>query len=233
MRSGRQDLIIVESPPLFIGFAAIFASIVKRASYIFNISDLWPESAVELGLITNRYIISFAEMLEMFFYHRAGKLSAQTRGIIRSLVKKGIPEEEILFLPNGVDTERFKPCERDKELERELGLEDKFVILYAGTMGYAHGLEVSLDAANFLRTEQDIEFLLVETVLNGLILSSMLSNAICLMCSLLISNLDEIPRYYSLSNINLPHSGVISFLKGSGHRKFFRFSQRAAFDLCW
>jgi len=54
VRSGRQDLIVVESPPLFIGSSAIIASWLKKAPYIFNVSDLWPESAVQLGLVTNK-----------------------------------------------------------------------------------------------------------------------------------------------------------------------------------
>lgn len=103
-----------------------------------------------------------------------------------------------------MDTERFKPRERDRELEQELGLEGKFVILYAGTMGYAHGLETALDAANFLRTEQDIQFLLVgdgseRPFLEQYAAERHLQNVRFID----FQSLEEIPRYYSLSDINL------------------------------
>lgn len=204
VRSGEQDLIVVESPPLFIGFSAIFASTVKKAPYIFNVSDLWPESAVQLGLVTNKYIIGTAEKLERFFYRKAYKLSAQTLGIMESLKQKGIPEKDILFLPNGVDTDLFYPRERDRELEEKLGLQGKYVILYAGTMGYAHGIETALEAADILRNNTDIVFLFVgdgseKPRLVRIAREKNLPNVLFLD----FQPLKVIPRYYSLSSINL------------------------------
>jgi glycosyltransferase involved in cell wall biosynthesis len=163
LRCGRQDLIVVESPPLFIGFSAIFASLIKKAPYIFNVSDLWPESAVQLGLVSNKYLIRMSEWLEGYFYRKAFKLSAQTRGIVDGLKKKGVAAEDILFLPNGVDTDLFRPREKDKELEAQLQVQGKKIILYAGTMGYAHGIETALQAADILRKEENIPFFLSET----------------------------------------------------------------------
>jgi colanic acid biosynthesis glycosyl transferase WcaI len=204
LRSGKQDLIVVESPPLFIGFSALIASLVKRAPYIFNVSDLWPESAVELGLVTNKFLIKMSEGLESFFYRKAKKLSAQTEGIVRGLLRKNVKAEDILFLPNGVDTELFKPRERDLELEEALGLKDKFVILYAGTMGYAHGIETALSAADILREEKEIIFLFVgdgseRPKLEQLARDKQLPNVRFID----FQPLEVIPRYYSLSSINL------------------------------
>ena len=203
-RSGKQDLIVVESPPLFIGFSAVIASLVKKAPYIFNVSDLWPESAVQLGLVTNKHLIRMSEWLEAYFYRKAFKLSAQTKGIVEGLRSKGIPSEDILFLPNGVDTELFKPREKDEALQENLGLQDKYIILYAGTMGYAHGIETALEAADILRNHTDIYFLFVgdgseRPKLEILAQEKNLPNVRFID----FQPLEEIPRYYSLSSLSL------------------------------
>ncbi|NLI92259.1 MAG: glycosyltransferase family 4 protein [Peptococcaceae bacterium] len=203
-RSGKQDLIVVESPPLFIGFSAIIASFFKKAPYIFNVSDLWPESAVQLGLVTNKHLIRMSEWLEAYFYRKAFKLSAQTQGIVEGLKKKGVSSEDILFLPNGVDTDLFRPREKDTDLEESLGLQGKNVILYAGTMGYAHGIETALEAADILRKEKDIFFLFVgdgseRPRLEEISREKNLPN----IRFVDFQPLEEIPRYYSLSIINL------------------------------
>ncbi|MFA6809157.1 MAG: glycosyltransferase family 4 protein [Eubacteriales bacterium] len=204
LKSGKQDLIVVESPPLFIGFSALFASMVKRAPFIFNISDLWPESAVQLGLVTNKYMIGITEKLESYIYRKAFKLSTQTKGIIESLKKKGISEKDILFLPNGVDTELFSLREKDSQLVNSLGLEGKYIILYAGTMGYAHGMEVILEAAELLQENLEILFLLVGDGSERPRLE-MLAKKKALLNVLFVDfqPLEEVPRYYSLSSINL------------------------------
>jgi glycosyltransferase involved in cell wall biosynthesis len=203
-RSGKQDLIVVESPPLFIGFTAIVASVFKRAPYIFNVSDLWPESAVQLGLVTNRTLIKMSEWLETCFYRKAFKLSAQTQGIVEGLQKKEVKPEDILFLPNGVDTDLFRPREKDILLEESLGLQGKTVILYAGTMGYAHGIETALEAADILRDDKEIYFLFVgdgseRPKLEEIAQEKSLPNVRFID----FQPLEEVPRYYSLSSINL------------------------------
>ncbi len=203
-RSGPQDLIVVESPPLFIGFTAVITSFFKRAPYIFNVSDLWPESAVQLGLVTNKQLIGMCEWLERCFYRKAFKLSAQTQGIVEGLKKKGVKAEDILFLPNGVDTELFTPRPKDVVLEQQLGLQGKYVILYAGTMGYAHGIETALEAADLLRAEPEIFFLFVgdgseRPRLEQIAREKDLPNVRFID----FQPLEEIPRYYSLSSISL------------------------------
>ncbi|MFZ3130808.1 MAG: glycosyltransferase family 4 protein [Desulfosporosinus sp.] len=160
IKADPTDVIFVESPPLFIGFTALFARGVKRVPLILNISDLWPESAVSLGLVTNKRLIAWAEHFELYLYRKAWKISAQTQGILTNLRNRGIPDEKFVFLPNGVDPKLFYKQEPDKEIVKLLDLEGKFVILYAGTMGYAHGVEVVAGAAEKLK-EDKVVFLFV------------------------------------------------------------------------
>lgn len=159
LKAGPCDVLFVESPPLFLGMTAVLGSWIKRARLVFNVSDLWPESAVALGLVTNKTMIRMTEGLETWLYNRSWKLSAVTIGIRDTWIKRGIPAKKIAFLPNGVNLELFRPLPPDQEFKEKLGLQDKFVLVYTGTMGYAQGLESVLEAANLLRSEPQYHFL--------------------------------------------------------------------------
>jgi len=159
LKAGPCDVLFVESPPLFLGMTAVLGSWIKRARLVFNVSDLWPESAVALGLVTNKTMIRMTEALETWLYNRSWKLSAVTIGIRDTWIKRGIPAKKIAFLPNGVNLELFRPLPPDQEFKDKLGLQDKFVLAYTGTMGYAQGLESVLEAANLSRSEPQYHFL--------------------------------------------------------------------------
>jgi glycosyltransferase involved in cell wall biosynthesis len=146
-RTGPADVIFVESPPLFIGFAALAYTRLKRAPFIFNVSDIWPQSAVELGAVRNRLAIRLAEMFELHLYRRAARVSVVTPGMVERLAARRVPRQKLFLLTNGVDTELFRPAEPDLDLAARLGLLGHKVFLYAGTHGLAQGLDVILDAA--------------------------------------------------------------------------------------
>jgi glycosyltransferase involved in cell wall biosynthesis len=146
-RLGRVDVFFIESPPLLSGLAALAYRRLKRAPYIFNVSDIWPQSAVELGALRNRFAVRLAEMLEMHLYRKAARVSVVTPGMIERLAKRGVPRGKLFLLTNGVDTSVFKPATPNAELARSLGLDERKVFLYAGTHGMAQGLGTVLDAA--------------------------------------------------------------------------------------
>lgn len=203
-KAGRHDVLLFESPPLFLGITALIYGAVKRTPVIMNISDLWPESAVSLGLVSNRAMIRMAEWLERLLYRKAWKLSVQTVGTIESLVKRGVPREKIALLPNGVDPDLFRPLPPDRELEAQLGVEGKFILLYAGTMGYAHGLDTALETAEILQDHPEIHFLMVgdgseRPRLEELAREKGLTNVQFVD----FQPIEQIARYYSLSSINL------------------------------
>jgi glycosyltransferase involved in cell wall biosynthesis len=144
---GPTDVIFVESPPLLIGLAVLVYRRLKRAPFIFNVSDIWPQSAVELGALRNPLAIRLAEMLELHLYRQAARVSVVTPGMIERLAARGVPREKLFLLTNGVDTTTYKPADPDRELAGRLGLDGRKVFLYAGTHGLAQGLDVILDAA--------------------------------------------------------------------------------------
>jgi len=156
LKASRPDYILVESPPLFLGIPAIIAAKLWRVPVIFNVADLWPDSVRELGLIKNSQLLLWAERLEQWIYLNSTYVSSVTEGIRSRLIdEKAVNPHKILFLPNGVDTELFRPMQPDPTLSEQIGLNtEEKIILYAGTHGFAHGLEVALRAAQLLGGEQ-------------------------------------------------------------------------------
>ncbi|WP_322480869.1 glycosyltransferase family 4 protein [Thermogemmatispora sp.] len=157
---GRPDLLIVESHPLFNAIAGRLLARWKGCPYIFTVSDLWPESAVQLGVLRNRLLIRLAEWLEWSSYERAALVWVLTEGIRDQLLRRGLAPEKIFFLTNGVDTGKFFPRPQS-EARQQLGWQEPFTVLYAGTLGISHGLTTVLDAAEQLRSYPAIRIRLV------------------------------------------------------------------------
>jgi glycosyltransferase involved in cell wall biosynthesis len=156
---GPVDVIFVQSPPLPIGLATLAYSRLKRAPFVFNVSDIWPESAVQLGMLRNRFAIRMAEWLEMHLYRRAARVTVPTPGMLERLAARGVPRSKLVWLTNGVDTATFTPQPPDHELARTLGLDGQKVFLYAGTHGLSQGLDVVLEAAK-LTDDSDVLYVL-------------------------------------------------------------------------
>ncbi len=158
----RYDLLYATSPPLFVGGAALALSFLRGIPMVFEVRDLWPESAVALGELQSPRWIRWATWLEERCYARARRIVVVTEGIRRHLLERGIPEHKLVLIPNGANTELFRPQpEGGKALRARLGLGEAFVVLYAGILGIAQGLETVLEAAHLLRDRPDIRFLLV------------------------------------------------------------------------
>lgn len=157
----KTDFLVVESPPLFLGFTAIFLKFAKGAKLVTNISDLWPESAVQLGIIGPGPVLSALEWFERFLYKSSTLVTCQTEGIVDG-VKKSLHTADTLLFPNGVDTEMFSIRERNATIAEELAIPDKaFVVGYGGNHGRSQALSQLLKAAEILRESRgDIFFLL-------------------------------------------------------------------------
>jgi glycosyltransferase involved in cell wall biosynthesis len=157
----RADYLLVESPPLFLGLAGVWLSRLKRAKLIFNVSDLWPESAASLGIL-DRQSIAFriSEQLEAFCYRQAWLVTGQSNTIIADIQRR-YPKLKTFHLSNGVDTERFGPDRVQQGLRAELSTNGDFVVVYAGLHGLAQGLEQLLTAAVTLKERPGFKFALI------------------------------------------------------------------------
>ena len=157
---GDFDYLMVESPPLFLGISAWWISKRKKAKMVFNVSDLWPESAEKLGVITNRAFLKMATILEELLYKKAFMVTGQTQGIVAD-IKKRFPNKTVHWLPNGVDESIFS-FQRTIDVRKQLQFSDSdFLIMYGGIIGLAQGLDVVLDAAKLLPAESKITYLLL------------------------------------------------------------------------
>jgi glycosyltransferase involved in cell wall biosynthesis len=154
------DLLWVESPPLFIGYAARYLSRRWRAPYVLNVSDLWPESAIRMGIVEPGFLTRRAEALERKLYRRAAGVTGQSQETIDS-VRRTAPGVPTRVITNGVDPQRFGPEKSDAEARELLGDEPGPIFLYAGLLGWAQGLDQILDLARTLPPEQPGRFVLV------------------------------------------------------------------------
>ena len=157
------DVVIVESHPLFNGIAGAFISLIKGARNVLNVSDLWPQSAIEMGVLKNRLVIRIAEAVEIFSYRRADLILAMAQGIRKGIVEEGIEPSKVKLFLNAVDYVLFQPNGKGAAVRRRIGVGDhEFVVLYAGTIGLAHGLKTILETASLCREagESRVRFVL-------------------------------------------------------------------------
>jgi len=151
-KAGKADYLFVESPPLSLSVPAFFYSRLRNVPFVFYVADLWPDAVRDnLGLNKEGVTLKFARALEGWSYRKADYVCAVTEGILSELQSRSVPQSKLLFLPNGMDLDQFAPMPPDHCLRHELGLQDNEIVLYAGTHGYAHGMERILDAAKVLQ----------------------------------------------------------------------------------
>ena len=160
-RTGKSDLILCESPPLFLGISAYLLSRIKRAGLVFNVSDLWPESAEKLGLIKSKTLLGASKRLEEFLYKRSILITGQTKGIVDNISSR-FPQKHVYWLPNGADLSYYDPDVTQRSWRKDHGYEDDdFLVFYGGILGHAQGLEVVIRAADRLRNDPGIKFVLM------------------------------------------------------------------------
>src|SRR3989338_8563785 len=157
----RPDVIYVYSPPLTMGLAAHWLGRRWRAPFVFNVQDLFPQNAIDLGALRNPLLIAFFRTLERFIYRRAAAIALHSEGNAVWLRRDGVEAAKLRVIHNWVDTQLHRPEAGATSNRFRKGLEGRFVVLFAGVMGYAQDMETIVEAAARLREESRIVFLLV------------------------------------------------------------------------
>jgi len=161
---GKFDLVLVTSPPLFVGVTGYLLSRIKRIPMVFEIRDLWPESAIDTGVLTNKWIIKMALAFESFIYAKSIKINVLTPAFQKNLEeRKNVKSNKIIYIPNAADFGLSDNLLREFDREHfrlEQGFSDKFVITYVGAHGVANHLDQILDAARAL-ADSNVLFLLI------------------------------------------------------------------------
>uniref|UniRef100_UPI0026184D42 glycosyltransferase family 4 protein n=1 Tax=Polynucleobacter sp. TaxID=2029855 RepID=UPI0026184D42 len=153
----KVDVVIGTSPQFFTVCAAYVVGLMKRVPWIFELRDIWPASIKAVGSMGDGFLYRTLERLELFLYKKANRIIALTQSFKKELVLRDVPAKKIDVITNGVDLSLFKPCSKNQALLKQLGLENKFVAGYIGTIGMAHGLETLVEAAEIIQNTQNPE----------------------------------------------------------------------------
>jgi glycosyltransferase involved in cell wall biosynthesis len=158
----RYDVVAATSPPLPAAFAGWLLARLKRAAFVMDVRDLWPLAAGALKELSNRRMYRWAERLEQLLYDRADRITVTTRAFERHITAQDPRRAgKIVHVPNGTVEHVFDPARGDNGLRRRLGLQDRFVVTYAGLHGVAQDLTTVLEAAEQLKGHPRVHFLFV------------------------------------------------------------------------
>ncbi len=158
---GGWDVILCPNGSFFTGLSSWFLNKVKSAPFVYNVQDVYPDVPIRAGQLRNPYAIAGLRSMENFMYRKAAHITVITPAMRDNLLAKGVAKEKLSVIPNFVDTDFIRPLPRGNAFARQQGLADKFVVTYAGNLGYVYDLDTLLDAAATLSAQKDILFLIV------------------------------------------------------------------------
>ena len=163
LTSGETDVIMCCSPPLTIALAGYVLGKIKHAPVVVRVGDLHPQELIDLGMIKNKMLIRVLSVMEKFVYRKSSFLTMLSEGYRQHMLSKGAEESKTLVLPNWGDTEELDKL--GKTVAVSAGERKKFIVTYAGIISWFQDLETLIDAANILRSNTDICFLVVVDIM--------------------------------------------------------------------
>ena len=161
-RGGRVDGVLAVSPPLTLGLSGLAIGKARHAPVVFNVQDVYPDVAIELGALRGPRVIRAARALERYVYRHSDAVTVLSDDLRDNVAAKLGAGDKVRVIPNFVDIGRIRPADPENAYRREFGLENKTVVMYAGNVGLSQSLDVVLDAAAALSHEPDVVF-----VING------------------------------------------------------------------
>lgn len=162
IRGGRCDGVLALSPPLTLGLSGRAIATARKAPFVFRVDDVFPDVAVELGVLRNKGVIGAARVLEGWCYGWADAVTVLSEDMKANILAKSSRPESVRVIPNFVDTNWILPGPTENGYRREFGLEGKTVVMYAGNIGFSQSLDLVVQAASALAYEEDLVF-----VING------------------------------------------------------------------
>jgi colanic acid biosynthesis glycosyl transferase WcaI len=229
LAKGHYDVLMASSPPLFVGGAALAISYLRRLPLVFEIRDLWPESAVAMGQLRNPQAVRLAEILEEWCYRRARRIVVVTEGIRRRLIERRIPAAKLSLITNGANTDIFTPGLPDETLRKRLGIApEAFVTIFVGLHGLICGMDAILEAAEILRAEGIDEsrllFLLVgDGPVKGRLQAVAKEKELANVRFLEAQPEKDLPAFIRMADVGLATSSKLEITKGSLPVKMFSY----------
>lgn len=156
------DLVFVEAQPITLAIPAFINLVIRGIPYVYNTPDLQIEFASEDSWVGTRWMVGAAEWLESFLMRKAMCVTTVTHAFMEHFIKnRGVPRSQVVFLPNGADTEQLRPLPFDEEYARKMGINGRKAFTFAGTHAIYQGLDLILDAAALLKRRKDIVIVMV------------------------------------------------------------------------
>ncbi len=168
LSAARPEVVLAMSPPITLGLVGMAVSRLRRIPFVFNVQDIFPDVAVDLGMLTDERLIAAARRLERSIYDAADAVTVLSEDLRANVAAKIAPDSEsdaadkVRVVPNFVDTERITPGDPDNDYRAAHGLTGRRVVLYAGNVGHSQSLELVLEAARAFAEDPSVVF-----VING------------------------------------------------------------------
>ncbi len=158
--AGTPDVVMGTTPPIFQAISAWMLARLHGCPFLLEVRDLWPEFAVDIGLLKSPALIWLARRIESFLYDHADHLLVNSPAYRDYLIKRNIAPEKVSFISNGVDCDMFDPGDRGDSIRLRYNLDDKFVVTYAGALGMANDIDTLVRAAEYLAPRTGIHILI-------------------------------------------------------------------------
>jgi colanic acid biosynthesis glycosyl transferase WcaI len=157
----KPDVILCVNPPITAGLSGWLLGLARRAPLVFNVQDVWPDCLMLIDQLRSPLLIRIFQRLEKFIYRVSARVTVLSEGMKENLVRKGVPAEKVVVIPNWANVETIRPVERENSFRVAHGLNGEFVVMFAGNLGFIAMLDKVLDAAKLLEDEPHIKFLII------------------------------------------------------------------------
>ncbi len=158
----KPDVLLASSPPIFPMFSAWIICKLRRIPFVMEVRDLWPASAIQMGILKNKPLIGIMAWMERLLYNKSQKIIALTEGIHDDICARGWPKSKVERITCGVDFDKLYPDTLGAAFVRQkCGWQNKKIVLYFGALGEANNLPMILRSAQRLQAQQDILFVLI------------------------------------------------------------------------
>lgn len=157
----RCDVMYVWHPPLTVGVAAWITARLKRVRFVYDVQDIWPESALLSGMMREGFMVRMMWRLEKFVYKRADHILCVTEGARQNLIGKGVPPDKVTVMPHWIDLGEYTVADPDgarASIREQYGWGSKFVAMFAGNLGLVQGLDTLVQAAQHIDAEARVVF---------------------------------------------------------------------------
>lgn len=203
---GPVDVMWVYHPPLTVGIPAWWIGLLRRVPFVYEIQDMWPETLIVSGMMSDSVVIGWLKKLAQFVYRRAAAITVISPGFKRNLVGKGVPRDKIYITPNWADEDIYRPLPRDEALAAEYGLAGRFNVVYGGNIGAAQGLHNVIEAASLLLDIPEAQFVFIGDGVDQEPLQQMVrERGLDNVRFLGRQPAEEMPRFFSLADVLLVH----------------------------